>query len=216
MRRPFEHDGSVRISPWLHLTCSMRSTASIVLSSMLALCCLSCHSLRPKTDDPRVSWTPFEGHEYLVVARGFALGGVGYAGQTSTGEYAFRAVMRAHNASDVFKAILSPQVETTDEGKLYALCGLRARDRAAFDAYSTTLTGSNAEVTTIRGCLTCKQKVAEVVKQIGDGYYDSELSDDRWADNRMQMKRSYAVEYWKYGIDQLRNTKPAPAPSGSR
>jgi hypothetical protein len=119
------------------------------------------------------NWTPREGYEYLIVARRFAFGGVGIAGATSAGEYAFRAALRSRKPAQIFKSVF---VQGTEEGKLYALCGIRASDRAAFDSYAKLLVSTNAEVTTMRGCIVGHEKAAELVKQIAGGSYDSHLS----------------------------------------
>jgi len=146
----------------------MRSIVPVLILFAAGFCCVSCRT----THDPRATWTPFEGYEYLIVARRFALGSVGADGGTSTGEYAFRAVLRAQNAPEVFRAVLSPGAQATEEGKLYALCGIRATDRSAFERYAVELVSTNAEVTTMRGCCVGSEKAADVVKQISDGVYD--------------------------------------------
>jgi hypothetical protein len=150
----------------------MRSIVPVFILLLAEFCCVSCRT----THDPRATWTPGEGYEYLIVARRFALGGVGAVGQTSTGEYAFRAVLRSRSAPDVFRLVFSPGAQATEEGKLYALCGIRATDRSAFDSYAAILLSTNAEVTTQRGCSVGGEKVADVVKQISDGVYDSYFS----------------------------------------
>ena len=146
----------------------MRSTVPILILAIVGLCCVSCRS----THDPRASWSPHEGYEYLIVARHFALGGAGVAGDTSTGEYAFRAVLRSRGAPEVFKVIFLPGVDATEEGKLYALCGIRATDRVDFDRYATALVSTNPEVTTVAGCSIFQEKAGDVVKRIGSGTYD--------------------------------------------
>ena len=138
---------------------------SVLLLLILGLPCLSCRSAR----DPRESWTSHEGFEYLIVARQFAFGGVGVAGATSTGEFAFRAVLRSRDSAKIFKLVF---LQGTEEGKLYALCGIRAADRAAFDSYAKLIVSTNAEVTTMRGCIIGHEKAADVVKRITDGVYD--------------------------------------------
>jgi hypothetical protein len=150
----------------------MRSGIPAVLLVLLGCCCVSCRS----THDPIATWTPGEGFEYLIVARRFSLGGTGIDGRTSTGEYAFRAVLRGRNPPEIFKIILSPGAQATEEGKLYALCGIRATDRSAFDRYATILVSTNAEVIIQSGCIVAHAKAAEVVKRIGDGAYDSHFS----------------------------------------
>jgi hypothetical protein len=146
----------------------MRSIISVFVLLVTALCCVSCRTTR----DPRETWTPGEGYEYLIVARHFELGGVGVAADTSTGEFAFRAALRSRNPKVVFGLILSPGAQATEEGKLYALCGVRATDRASFDRYAAIVAGTNAEVTTMSGCIVGHERAADVVKRIAAGDYD--------------------------------------------
>ena len=110
------------------------------------------------------------------MARRFALSGVGFAGNTSTGEFAFRAVLRSRSAPEVFRLVFSPGAQATEEGKLYALCGIRATDRSDFDSYAAILVGTNAEVTVQSGCIVYEERAAEVVKRIRDGAYDSHFT----------------------------------------
>ena len=147
----------------------MRSTVPILLFLFVGCCGLSCRS----THDPRATWTPGEGYEYLIVARRFALGGVGVAGDTSTGEFAFRAALRSRTPPELFRLVFS---QGTEEGKLYALCGIRARDRAAFGRYAAMMVSTNAEVTTHSGCTVRHERAADVVKRIADGAYDSHFT----------------------------------------
>jgi hypothetical protein len=145
---------------------------------LLLLCCVSCGSPGPSKHDPRASWTALEGYEYLIVARCFALGGVGPAGQTSTGEFAFQSVLRSPNASDVFRLILSPGSHSTEEGKLYALCGIRAKQRSAFDNLASTVASTNAEVITQSGCVVMHERAADVVSRIRAGSYDFHIANN--------------------------------------
>jgi len=142
-----------------------RGAPPILLLLIAGLLCLSCRSVPA----PKESWTPHQGYEYLIVARQFAFGGVGVAGHTSTGEVAFQAVLHSRDPAQIFKAVF---LQGTEEGKLYALCGIRATDRPAFDRYAKLLVSTNAEVTTMRGCIIGHEKAADVVKRISEGSYD--------------------------------------------
>jgi hypothetical protein len=147
-----------------------KGAPSVLLLLILGLPCLSCRSTR----DPFASWTPQEGYEYLIVARQFAFGGISVNGHTSTGEVAFQAVLRSRDAVQIFKLVFSQGPnEGTAEGKLYALCGIRATDRAAFESYAKLIASTDADVTTMRGCIIGHEKAADVVKRITDGVYDS-------------------------------------------
>lgn len=150
----------------------MRSAISFIVLVAIGICCISCRT----THDPRATWTTGEGIDYLIVARCFSLGGVGPSGNTSTGEFAFRAVLRSRNATKLFKEVFYPGVRATEEGKLYALCGIRATDRAAFDQYAAMVVSTNAEVTTQTGCIVFDERAVDVVKRIADGVYDSDFT----------------------------------------
>lgn len=157
-----------RVAELGSLALTMRSAIPLLVLALLTVCFVSCKSTR----DPIANWTPREGFQYLIVARQFSLGGVGITGDTSTGEYAYRAVLRGKNAADIFKMVLSPGARATEEGKLYALCGIRATDRPAFEHYASMLADTNAEVTTQSGCIVGSAPASRVVKQIADGVYD--------------------------------------------
>jgi hypothetical protein len=146
-----------------------RGAPSILLLLIVGLLCLSCRS----APEPKETWTPSQGYEYLIVARQFALGGVGIDCRTSTGEVAFQAVLHSRNPAQIFKLVFSQGlVGATEEGKLYALCGIRATDPAAFDSYAKLVVSTNADVTTMRGCIVGHEKAADVVKRISEGSYD--------------------------------------------
>lgn len=151
------------------LVSPMRLATPALLLALLGCCCISCRS----THNPIASWTPGEGFGYLLVARRFSLGGVGIDGRTSTGEYAFRAVLRGQNPAGIFKLVLSPGAQATEEGKLYALCGLRATDRAAFDEQAAIIATNNAQVTIQSGCIVGSEGAADLVKRISNGAYDA-------------------------------------------
>src|SRR3954468_10690073 len=65
----------------------------------------------------------------LQNAGSFALGGVGVAGTMSAGERALREVLKKPDAVAQLEALLS---NASPAGKLYALLGLRIRNRAAY------------------------------------------------------------------------------------
>jgi hypothetical protein len=106
----------------------------------------------------------------LLSIKCFAFGGVGYAGTTSKGELAFRAVLTSTNALELFETILS---KGTDEAKLYALCGIRSLHREAFDTAAKKLRAADPKVSTVSGCLLTEEKVSAVIQRITDGAYDN-------------------------------------------
>src|SRR2546421_11827329 len=66
----------------------------------------------------------------LQSAGSFALGGVGVAGTMSAGERALREVLRKPDAVARLETML---INASPAGKLYALLGLKIRDRAAYE-----------------------------------------------------------------------------------
>ncbi len=147
----------------------MRLAIPALILALLGCCCISCRS----PHNPIASWTPYEGFEYLLVARRFSLGGAGINCTTTTGEYAFRAVLRGRNPAGIFKLVLSPGAQATEEGKLYALCGLRATDRAVFGEQAAIIVTNNPQVTTESGCIVSRERAADVVRRISDGDFDA-------------------------------------------
>jgi len=61
-------------------------------------------------------------------------------------------------------------------GKLYALLGLRIRDRAAYERALEKWRSTDANVETVRGCMLSREPFRELVKEIERGQYDSFLT----------------------------------------
>lgn len=72
---------------------------------------------------------PSDADSTLRKAGSFAMGGVGVAGTMSPGERALREVLKKSDAAVRLESML-PQASPA--GQLYALLGLRARDRNAY------------------------------------------------------------------------------------
>jgi hypothetical protein len=119
------------------------------------------------------AWTPREGYEHLCTVKKFAFGGVGYAGMTSEGEFAFRAVLKSPKAAEIFRDAC---LRATDEGKLYALCGLRQTDREAYDHYVAMFRVETRKVRTQSGCMWSEKPMDTVVQEIVNGSYDSHFA----------------------------------------
>ena len=66
--------------------------------------------------------------------------------------------------------------QATPAGQLYALLGLRARDRAAYQRALPKYGHGDASVETMRGCILQHEAFAVLVNQIDHGDYDSSLS----------------------------------------
>lgn len=110
-------------------------------------------------------------------AKLFAFGGIGVAGTKSEGEKLFERVMASPDALTHFRSVLK---SGTSEGRLYALCGLRALDKAAFtDSASSMKSDTKTTVQTAAGCMISHQLVSSVVSNIEKGNYDHYLSKKR-------------------------------------
>jgi hypothetical protein len=108
----------------------------------------------------------------LQNAGSFALGGIGVAGTMSAGERALREVLKQRDAAARLEALLP---NASPAGKLYALLGLRIRDRAAYERALEKCRSTDATVETARGCMLSREAFRELVKEIERGQYDSFL-----------------------------------------
>ena len=113
-----------------------------------------------------------QAYEELLAAKYFAFGGVGYAGSTSPGERAFRAVLASTNALELFSSTLA---KGTDAGKLYALCGIRSLNKISFDDSAKLLKKADPIVPTMSGCFASSEKASSLIQQIANGTYDIHL-----------------------------------------
>jgi hypothetical protein len=114
----------------------------------------------------------------LRKAGSFALGGVGVAGTMSEGERALREVLKD---SDTIGRLESMLPTASPAGQLYALLGLRLRDRAAYQRALQKYRANDATVPTMRGCILQRESFRDLVKQIDHGDYDSFLARE-WPD----------------------------------
>jgi hypothetical protein len=103
----------------------------------------------------------------------FALGGIGVAGTMSEGERALREVLKE---SDVAARLEKLVPDASPAGQLYALLGLRLRDRAAHDRALAKLRTTDAKVQTARGCILQQESFGDLVKEIERGQYDNFLA----------------------------------------
>ena len=109
----------------------------------------------------------------LQSAGSFALGGVGVAGTMSAGERALREVLKKPDAVAQLEALLP---KASPAGKLYALLGLRGRDRAAYQRALDKYREIDAKVETARGCILSQESFRDLVKEIERGQYDTSLA----------------------------------------
>ena len=114
----------------------------------------------------------------LQKAAMFALGGIGVAGTMSPGERALREVLANRDAVARMERLLT---NATPAGRLYALLGLRLKDRALYDRAIRELRAVDAKVETARGCIISQESFGDLLKEIERGQYDTFL-DRKWPD----------------------------------
>jgi len=107
----------------------------------------------------------------------FALGGVGYAGTMSSGEKDLRAILKEADAVQQLQSLLK---RASPAGQLYALLGLRLRDRPAYEQAVPEFRKRSDVISTMHGCIVMKEKIDGIVKQIEHGDYDTSLTRDPW------------------------------------
>jgi hypothetical protein len=103
----------------------------------------------------------------------FALGGIGVAGTTSPGESDLRAVLKEPDAVQRLQSLLK---KASPAGQLYALLGLRLRDRPAYEQALPEVRKRTDLVSTMHGCIMMKEKMDSIVRQIEHGDYDAILA----------------------------------------
>lgn len=132
-----------------------------------------------------ILWVPFARSEQsapdmtLRKTELFALGGIGAAGSMSEGERALREVLNESGVTARLEKLLS---DASPAGQLYALLGLRLRDRAAYERALGKLRTTNAKVQTARGCILQQESFGDLVKEIERGVYDNFLARE-WPKN---------------------------------
>jgi hypothetical protein len=108
----------------------------------------------------------------------FALGGIYEDGRMSDGERALRAILRKSDATAQLEAML---LRASPAGRLYALLGLRLRDRAVYARVLRTLPEEDAQVAVMRGGVIRVESFRALVSEIQHGKYDSSaLSHPAW------------------------------------
>jgi hypothetical protein len=107
----------------------------------------------------------------------FALGGVGVAGTMSGGEKDLRAVLKEADAVPQLQSLLK---NASPAGQLYALLGLRLRNRPAYDQAVPEFRKRSDVISTLHGCIMMKEKMDAIVRQIEHGDYDTSLTRDPW------------------------------------
>jgi hypothetical protein len=100
----------------------------------------------------------------------FALGGIGIVGRMSEGERALRELLKEADVSARLEHLVS---DASPAGQLYALLGLRIRDRAAYERALEKLRTTDVKVQTAHGCILQQESFRDLVKEIERGQYDN-------------------------------------------
>src|SRR3954468_9212246 len=116
---------------------------------------------------------PGAGETVLQKTGMFALGGIGVAGTMSEGERALRGLLGGSDALLRLDRLLST---AGPAGQLYALLGLRLKDRAAYDRALVRMRATDAKVQTARGCMLSNESFRDLLKEIERGQYDDFLA----------------------------------------
>ena len=103
----------------------MKTLPARILALLAFLCCGSSLLAEPPTKQAT-----------LTQIQLFAFGGIGVAGTTSAGELLYRQVLASEQAEAQFLALVK---NGTPAAKCYALVGLRAKNRAAFEEQADAL-----------------------------------------------------------------------------
>ena len=106
-------------------------------------------------------------------AGSFAMGGIGVAGTMSAGERALREILKKPDAVAQLEALLPT---ASPAGKLYAVLGLRSRERAAYERALEKCRTIDAKVPTARGCMLGQEQFRDLLKEIEHGDYDTFLA----------------------------------------
>jgi hypothetical protein len=112
---------------------------------------------------------PQDAYKELLKIEYFAFGGVGYAGQMSDGESAFRMILSSPKAKKYFELVLT---KNNIPAKLYALCGLRELDTTLFLQKVKDYSDTTVQVSTMRGCIGDEERFIDIVQEVRTSYYD--------------------------------------------
>ena len=149
----------------------MRILLLTIVSGVTALTAIA-QPFRPP--EPPGLPSPQQAYKQLLTVRSFAFGGVTYAGVTSEGEVAYRAIACSTNPVVLFSAVFT---NGNAQAKLYALCGIRQFAPAKFDSYADSLRTANPKVETMQGCLIHHELAMKVISRVSQGSYDPYLKN---------------------------------------
>jgi hypothetical protein len=88
-------------------------------------------------------------------------------------------MLKEKNATERLEKLAS---NGSPAGKLYALLGLRIRDRAAYERALEKCRTLDAKIETARGCMISQESFRDLLKEIERGQYDSSLTHE-WPEN---------------------------------
>lgn len=126
--------------------------------------CLSFGWICACAAEPPADLTPKARKAYTVLAETPEFCGllVGASGSTPTVVYAFRTLLASPQADAAFKELL---LEATQEGRIYALCGLYHTDPIHFEKVVQMYRTSDEPVNALFGCISYTMTVGEIVEK---------------------------------------------------
>ncbi|WP_211471514.1 MchS3 family protein [Collimonas humicola] len=151
-----------------NLTANSSLAKILVTSVCLSLfTCLTIPSLASDislvTDSVKIK--PSDDESVLATTENFAIGMVGFVGHTSSGESAYRNILKKSDAKLRFYEIFKSS-DSTYAAKLYSACGLKTLSSSKFKEVSQSLVASKDQVTTMKADVMRKEAVSEVMKRI--------------------------------------------------
>lgn len=107
-------------------------------------------------------------HTVVRTAERFTIGPVGYAGQESSAETAFREILSTPDAAKQFETLIS---SASVSGQLYALLGLKLAKSAQFKKHLKKYESDGTPVETMDGCIVEHTTVKALARKIRKGKY---------------------------------------------
>jgi hypothetical protein len=107
----------------------------------------------------------------------FALGPIGYSGETSKGEAYFRSIAR-RNRQEALAAFEKLYVTGSPEAKLYALAGIKELSQARFVELKRTAKNVRGKIAVASGCFYEKEEFRAVVQKIDNGDFQLYIDHD--------------------------------------
>lgn len=118
-----------------------------------------------------------EAYSTLVQATCFSYGGLGYSGTTIDDRYA--AFYTLYSSSDALNYFKGMEKEGTNEGKLFALCGLYLLDKEYYNSVAEKYLSREEPVMYQSGCLRWEDKLCDIIKSdIETGYAPEFLKEN--------------------------------------